>query len=124
METPDTRIVLCGSEVGEVSDPVVDHPDQPRDYFHTDGTVWTWQGSWRIVGGADLRVYDLMTHIALRVLTAAGDPENPIVDHPGQPADYVHTDGTVWTWQGRLRLLGGGHYMRVYDLVLPGTDPN
>ena len=45
------------------------------------------------------------TRIVLRVLTAAGDPGNPVVEHPGQPADYVHTDGTVWTWQAK----GGGH---------------
>jgi hypothetical protein len=43
METPDTRIVLRGRETGEEGDPIVDHPDQPRDYFHTDtdGTLWT-----------------------------------------------------------------------------------
>jgi hypothetical protein len=122
MGTPDTRVVLRGREVGGEGDPIVDHPDQPRDYFHADGTVWTWQDSWRMVGGVDLRVYDLMTRIALRVLTAAGDPRNPVVDHPGQPADYVHTDGTVWTWRERWRLLGGGHYLRVYDLVEPSTD--
>ncbi len=124
METPDSRIVLRGREVGEEGDPIVDHPGQPADYVHTDGTVWRWQDIWRIVGGVDLRVYDLMTRIALRVLTAAGDPNNPIVDHPGQPADYVHTDGTVWTWQERWRPLSGGHYLRVYDPVLPGTESN
>ena len=68
METPDSRIVLRGREVGEEGD--------------------------------------------------------PIVDHPGQPADYVHTDGTVWTWQERWRPLSGGHYLRVYDPVLPGTESN
>jgi hypothetical protein len=26
-----------------------------------------------------------------------GLANDPIVDHPGQPADYVHTHGTVWT---------------------------
>jgi len=60
--------------------------------------------------------------IALWVRAAAGDPNNPVVDHPGQPADYVHTDGTVWTWRGRWRVLGGSHHMRVYDLVDPATD--
>ena len=97
MTTPDPRIVLRGREVGEEDDPIVDHPTQPRDYFHADGTIWTWQDSWRIVGGVHLRVYDPMTRIVLWVLAAANDPNNPIVDHPGQPADYVHTDGTVWT---------------------------
>jgi hypothetical protein len=48
------------------------------------------------------------TSIVLFVFTAAGDPKNPIVDHPGQPADYLHTDGTVWTWKGRWRPLGKG----------------
>jgi hypothetical protein len=30
-----------------------------------------------------------------------------IVQRPGQPADYVHTDGTVWTWRERWRPVGG-----------------
>lgn len=129
MTTPDTRIVRRGLEVGEVSEPIVDHPGQPRDYFHADGTVWTWQDSWRKVGGVDLRVYDLVTRIMLRKTgRETGGPETdalnyPIVDHPGQPADYVHMDGTVWTWQARRwRPLGGGRYLRVYDLVEPATD--
>jgi hypothetical protein len=57
------------------------------------------------------------TRIALFVLTAACEPKNPIVDHPGQPEDYVHTDGIIWTWKGRWRPLGGARYMRVYDLM-------
>ena len=133
MTMPDTRIVLRGHQGGEESDPVVDHPEQPRDYFHADGGVWAWHDSWRAVGGVDLRVYDLMTRIALRVSAAAGDPNNPVVDHPEQPADYIHTDGTVWTWRERWRPVGGvpgprgwgrvgGHYLRVYDLVTPDTD--
>jgi hypothetical protein len=64
------------------------------------------------------------TRIVLFVFTAAGDPKNPMVDHPGQPADYVHTDGTVWTWKGRWRPLGGGRHMRVYDLMPGGTESN
>jgi hypothetical protein len=62
-----------------------------------------------------------------------GHSTDTIVDHPGQPADYVHTDGTVWTWRGRIRLVGGvrvrggvgrvgGAHLRMYDLVTPGTD--
>jgi hypothetical protein len=47
-----------------------------------------------------------------------------MVDHPGQPADYVHTDGTVRTWKGRWRPLGGGRHMRVYDLMPDGTESN
>jgi hypothetical protein len=60
------------------------------------------------------------TRIVLFVYEAAGDPRNPMVDHPEQPADYVHPDGTTWTWQGRWRPLGGGRHLRVYDL-LPET---
>jgi hypothetical protein len=62
------------------------------------------------------------TRIVLFVSTAAGDPNNPIVDHPGQPADYVHTDGTVWTWKGRWRPLGSGQHLRVYDVSRDGTQ--
>jgi hypothetical protein len=66
-------------------------------------------------------------HIVLRT-SGVGDW---IVDHPGQPADYVHTDGTVWTWRQRSRLIGGVRegerivgrvHLRVYDLVAPSTD--
>lgn len=59
MTTPDTRIVLRGREVGAGNDPIVDHPGQPADYVHTDGTLWRWQDRWRIVGGVHLRLYDL-----------------------------------------------------------------
>jgi hypothetical protein len=31
-------------------------------------------------------------------LLRTGGLDDPIVDHLGQPADYVHSDGTVWTW--------------------------
>lgn len=45
------------------------------------------------------------------VLYRFGEVDGPnvdqVVDHPGQPADYVHTDGT---------------HLRVYDLVTPSTD--
>jgi hypothetical protein len=63
------------------------------------------------------------TRIVLRVLEAVCDPKNPMVDHPRQPADYVHTDGTVWTWKERWRPLAGGQHMRVYDLVPDGRAP-
>jgi len=63
----DTRIVL---RTGGVRDPIVDHPQQPADYVHMDGTVWTWHERWRLVGGVEndkgmiinrflLRLYDL-----------------------------------------------------------------
>jgi hypothetical protein len=67
--TEDTRIVL---RTGGMNDPIVDHPGQPADYTHTDGTVWTWHKGWRPVGGVrddkgrrfasiHLRVYVLVT---------------------------------------------------------------
>lgn len=59
MVTEDARVVLGGHEAGEWNDPIVDHPGQPADYVHTDGTVWTWRDRWRIVGGVHLRLYDL-----------------------------------------------------------------
>ena len=66
-----------------------------------------------------------------RIVLRTGSDEDPIVDHPGQPADYVHTDGTVWTWRQRWRLVGGARdgdrisntiHMRAYDIVTPGTN--
>lgn len=45
-----------------------------------------------------------------------GLAEDPVVTHPGQPGDYVYTDGTVWTWLKRWRLVAGVH-IRMYDLV-------
>jgi hypothetical protein len=62
------------------------------------------------------------TRIVLRVL--APGVSHPVVDHPGQPADYVHTDGTVWTWHDRRWRIVGGVLLRMYDLVAPGTDSN
>jgi hypothetical protein len=68
------------------------------------------------------------THIVLR---RDGDADDLIVDHPGQPADYVHTDGTVWTWRERWRVVGGepkgpgrvgGVHLRAYDLVTYEPD--
>ena len=56
---PRTRIVLRTRQAGEADDPIVDHPGQPGDYVHPDGTVWTWEERWRIVGGDHLRLYDL-----------------------------------------------------------------
>ena len=65
-----------------------------------------------------------------RIVLRTGSDEDPIVDHPGQPADYVHTDGTVWTWHQRWRLVGGVRegdriinriHLRAYDIVTLGT---
>jgi len=45
-----------------------------------------------------------------------GLAEDPVVVHRGQPGDYVHTDGTAWTWLQRWRLAAGVH-LRMYDLI-------
>lgn len=66
MRTQDTRIVL---RTGGMNDPIVDHPGQPADYVHTDGTVWIWHERWRSIqhdkgrafGRIRLRLYDLVT---------------------------------------------------------------
>jgi hypothetical protein len=73
-----------------------------------------------------------MTTADSRIVLRTGGADDLIVDHPGQPADYVHSDGTIWTWLGRWRLVGGvreadrivsGDHLRMYDLVLPSTPP-
>jgi hypothetical protein len=48
---PDPRIVLRDYPPGELNNVIVDHPEQPADYVHTDGTAWTWRSRWRLVGG-------------------------------------------------------------------------
>ena len=67
------------------------------------------------------------SHIVLRT----GGVDVAVVDHPKQPADYVHADGTVWTWRQRWRPVGGVRerdrivgrvHIRVYDLVTRGPD--
>ena len=69
--------------------------------------------------------------IELAVVVCAANKEDPIVEHPGQPADYVHTDGTVWTWRQRWHVTRGGRgeedvagpvCIRLYDLLTPGAD--
>jgi hypothetical protein len=60
-----------------------------------------------------------MTVADSRIVLRIGGTDDPIVEHPGQPADYVHTDGTVWTWLGRWRLVGG---VRKGDLVMSSED--
>jgi hypothetical protein len=71
-----------------------------------------------------------MTTEDTRIVLRTGDGD-PIVDHPGQPEDYVHIDGTVWTWHERWRLVGGvregdrfigRQLLRAYDLVIPSGD--
>jgi hypothetical protein len=129
MTTEDPRIVLG---TGGMNDPIVDHPDQPADYIHPfpDGPVWTRHQEWRTVGGVRLRAYELVTSIMLRG-AQIGLADDPIVDHPRQPADYTHTDGTIWTWRKRWRLVGGVRddkgffhfrtHLRMYDLVTSGN---
>ena len=69
------------------------------------------------------------TRIMLRVYPV-GAVKDVIVEHAGQPADYVHTDGSVWTWRERWLPVGGvpgprglgrvgSVHLRVYDLVTP-----
>lgn len=71
-----------------------------------------------------------MTENDTRIVLRIGN-DRLIVDHPGQPADYLHTDGTVWTWNERWHLVGGCRdgerimdrvHLRAYDLVAPNTD--
>jgi hypothetical protein len=45
-----------------------------------------------------------------------------VVDHPGQPADYVHSGGTTWTWLGRWFILRNRDHLRSYDLKVPGAE--
>jgi hypothetical protein len=73
-------------------------------------------------------VYELVVCIVLRC-GQGGLADDLIVDHPGQPADYTHMDGTVWTWHQGWRLVGGfrddkaqtfgrfRNHVRAYDLV-------
>lgn len=132
MTKEDTRIVLRGDQIGLADDPIVDHPRQPADYIHPfpDGPVWTWHQGWRVVGGVRRRVYELVVSIVL-CGDQIGLADDPIVDHPGQPADYVHTDGTIWTWHRGWRLVGGWRddkgrtfhtHLRAYDLVTSDID--
>lgn len=60
IELEDMRIVLRGAQIGLAEDPVVIHREQPGDYVHTDGTVFTWLQRWRLTAGVHLRVYDLI----------------------------------------------------------------
>ena len=45
-----------------------------------------------------------------------GLAHDPVVSHSGQPDDYVHTDGTAWTWRERWRIVAGT-LLRMYDLI-------
>jgi hypothetical protein len=72
-----------------------------------------------------------MTTEDTRIVLRTGGVDDPIVDHPGQPADYTHSDGTVWTWHERWRLVGGVRdgdrivdrdRLRMYDRVMPSGD--
>jgi hypothetical protein len=57
MTALDPRIILR-IHADRANDLIVDHPGQPADYIHTDGTIWTWLGRWHIMGGAHVRSYD------------------------------------------------------------------
>lgn len=52
----DSRIILRGVRAADGSgDLMVDHPEQPADYRHMDGTLWTWNGRWRLIGGTRVK---------------------------------------------------------------------
>jgi len=55
----DVRIMLR-SHLGRDHDLTVEHPGQPEDYTHTDGTLWTWKGRVFILRGVRVRSYDLV----------------------------------------------------------------
>jgi hypothetical protein len=129
MNADDTRIVLRSDQTGAV-DQIVDHPQQPFDYIQAfpDGPVWTWNQhqEWRVAGDVSMRVYERVVGIVL--LGRRAGAADLMVDHPRQPADYEHIDGTVWTWQRRWRLVGGFRdhkgrifriHIRAYDLAQP-----
>jgi hypothetical protein len=48
-----------------------------------------------------------------------GGVNDPIVDHPGQPTDYIHPfpDGPIWLWYQGWRVVDGVR-LRVYELVV------
>lgn len=54
------------------------------------------------------------TRIVLRAREPGVMDDPIIVDHPGQPGDYVDADGTAWTWQERWRIVSHAH-LRLYD---------
>lgn len=86
-----------------------------------------------LMPGVPMRLSSIGMRRETRIVLRIGD-DRPIVDHPGQPADYVHTDGTAWTWHQRWHLIGGVHdgdqvvgqiRVRAYDLVTPApTKPD
>src|ERR1700743_2999623 len=55
----DVRVMLR-RDLGREDDVTRDHPRQPEDYTHEDGTVWTWKGRIFILRGVRLRAYDLV----------------------------------------------------------------
>jgi hypothetical protein len=50
---------MLRSDLGREHDVPVNHPGQPEDYTHEDGTVRTWKGRVFILRGVRLRAYDL-----------------------------------------------------------------
>lgn len=65
-------------------------------------------------GTLDAIDMDADPRIVLRA--EAGEVDDLIVEYPGQPADYTHADGTVWTWQHRWLIIRGVR-LRLYDLA-------
>ena len=94
----------------------------PAPLWHATGTGHLSEPGLRWIG---------MTAEDTRIMLRADGANDQIVDHPGQPADYVHSDGTVWTWHERWRLVGGVRdgdriinrdRLRMYDLVMPSSN--
>jgi len=74
MTTEDARIVLRTRPEDGLVFVIVDHPEQPAGYVHTDGTVWTWHQRWHLVGGVpDRDGVGMVGRIHLR----AYDPATP-----------------------------------------------
>lgn len=78
-------------------------------------------GEISLVNITDLASYESIELEDVRIVLRGaqiGLAEDPVVIHRGQPGDYVHTDGAVWTWLERWRPVAGVH-LRMYDLIEP-----
>jgi hypothetical protein len=76
-------------------------------------------GEISLVNITDFAPYESIELEDMRIMLRGaqiGLAHDPAVVHRGQPGDYVHTDGTVWTWLERWRPVAGTH-LRVYDLI-------
>jgi hypothetical protein len=68
-----------------------------------------------MTSGAGVPMAQPETRIVLRS-DQAGEGNDKIVDHPGQPEFYVDADGVRWNWQSdQAWRLVGGVSLRIYD---------